>query len=254
MPNIPPEFEPREQAFFLDFDGTLAPFRMDPSAVMLPSGGNELLARFVEACGGAVAVVSGRRIEDLDRMMAPLKPVAGGLHGVEMRVAADAAIERRPPSPSIAEARARLIASLADTPDIRLEDKGAALVLHFRGNEHLEELARDIANGAVAGLDGLIVVPGHAIFEIRMAGVDKGAIVDMFMARPPFVGRHPVFLGDDTTDEDGFAGAARHGGYGIKVGSGDTIARYRLPDIAAVWGRLAAALGEDLNIDRGEMS
>lgn len=254
MPNTPPMFDTRDQAFFLDFDGTLAPFRLDPTAVTLPAGGNDLLARFVEACGGAVAVVSGRRIEDLDRMMDPLKPIAGGLHGGEIRKVADGTIERRPPSAAVGQARSRLTVHLQAAPGIRLEDKGAALVLHYRGSEHLEDRAREIAEQAVAGLEGLIVVPGHAIFEIRMAGVDKGAIVDMFMARAPFAGRRPVFVGDDTTDEDGFAGAGRHGGYGVKVGAGETVARYRLPDTAAVWQRLADAVGEEVTIDRGEMS
>ena len=106
-----------------------------------------------------------------------------------------------------------------------LEDKGGALVLHFRAHPEQEPRAERLAQQAVEGLDALYVVAGHAIFEIRQRGITKAMRVRRFMRRPPFAGRIPVFVGDDATDEDGMRAAAAEGGFGVKIGPGETVRR-----------------------------
>jgi trehalose 6-phosphate phosphatase len=139
-----------------------------------------------------------------------------------------------PPSAEIEQARQRLAAAIGKGDPLMLEDKGSALVLHFRAHPEQGERARVLAAEAVRGLDTLHVLPGHAIFEILQRGITKGRAIRRFMHRPPFAGRIPVFVGDDATDEDGMRAAAALGGFGVKIGPEETAGKYRLPDTAAV--------------------
>ncbi len=135
----------------------------------------------------------------------------------------------------------------ADDP-ILLEDKGGALVLHYRA--HPKEKAprrRPLPSSAAKSLADLSVIGGHDIFEIRQRGVNKARALDLFMVIPPFVGRVPVFVGDDATDEDGLQAAETAGGFGVKVGPGRTAARYRLADVTAVHRWLADFGWHDTN-------
>jgi trehalose 6-phosphate phosphatase len=135
--------------------------------------------------------------------------------------------------------RRRLASKIAPDDPILIEDKRTALVLHFRARPQQQGRAERLAREAVAGLADLYALPGHAIYEIRERGVSKAHALRFFADVPAFAGRLPLFVGDDSTDEDGLRAAAEAGGFGVKVGSGETAAAYRLPDVAAVHRWLA---------------
>jgi trehalose 6-phosphate phosphatase len=236
-----PPLDCAHSALFLDFDGTFVDFAPTPDAVRLRVGSGELLERLRQRLGGALAIVSGRRIADIDHYLKPLKLPASGVHGQEVRLPyGDLVI--RSASPELEEARRRLSAAIRSDDPLMVEDKGWALVLHFR--QHPAERGRALQLGAeaVAGLSDLYALEGHAIVEIRQRGVSKASAIEMFGDVGPFKARTPVFVGDDSTDEDGFAAASAAGGYGVKVGPGATRAPYRLSDVGAVHRWLADCL------------
>jgi len=238
----PPLLDPERHALFLDFDGTFVDFAPEPDAIRLREGSHALLTAVRDRLGGALALVSGRRIADLDRFLHPLELPASGVHGQEFRPA-PGDVRVRPPSPEMDEARRRLARALSPDDPLFLEDKGGALVLHFRKHPEQAPRGASLADAAVAGLSDLHALPGHAIVEIRQRGISKAGALALFAAAPPFAGRIPVFIGDDTTDEDGFRAAAEGGGFGVKVGHGATAARYRVADVAAVHRWLGSLLG-----------
>jgi trehalose 6-phosphate phosphatase len=238
----PPPLDPDRHALFLDFDGTFVDFAPTPDAVQLRAGSIDLLDRLSRRLGGALAVISGRRIADLDGFLAPLDLPASGVHGQELRLGGRG-IRLRPPSPQLDEARRRLGAAVGHDDQLDVEDKRAALVLHFRRHPEQGGRAARLGQEAIAGLEDLEALPGHAIVEIRERGVSKADAVRRFAAHPPFSDRLLVFVGDDTTDEDGFRAAAAAGGFGVKVGPGTTAAEYRLADVSAVHAWLAGSAG-----------
>lgn len=229
----PPPLDPERHALLLDFDGTLVDFAPTPDAIRLRPGTIALLDRLSRRLNGALALLSGRTIKNLDAHLDPLQLPASGVHGVELRLHAGDIVATCPPA-TIGIARRRLAEALVEDDPLLLEDKGGALVLHYRTHPEQRERARAVADAAVLGLSDLEVVKGHAIFEIRPRSVTKAEAVGRFMDKPPFAGRVPVFVGDDVTDEDGFRGAAELGGIGVKVGRGESVAKFTLPDIGAV--------------------
>lgn len=246
VPGLP---EPAARwALFLDLDGTLVDIANRPDAVAVDPGLPPLLGRLARGLHGALAIVSGRRLDDIDRLLAPCRLPAAGLHGLVRRDArgrlAAAAVE-----PGLLEpARAALRRFAGAAPGVVLEDKGLAIALHFRLAPAREPAARAAVAAAVAALgDRVRVQEGKMVLEIRAAGADKGGAVEAFMAEPPFRGRTPVYVGDDLTDEDGFAAVGRLGGRSIKVGGEASAADWRVPSVAALrdWlERIARALPE----------
>jgi trehalose 6-phosphate phosphatase len=204
-------------AWFLDIDGTLVEIAPTPSAIHVAPGLVELLAALSRRSGGALALVSGRSVDNILDLIAPLRLPAAGLHGLE-RLTADGRILRPPPLPGLDGARQALAAFAASHPGVVLEDKRLTLALHYRQVPEFEQACRQAAAAAVAGCVGLAVAAGKMVFELRPAGSDKGGAVQAFMAEPPFAGRRPVFAGDDVTDEDGFAAVNRLGGLSVLVG------------------------------------
>ena len=236
-----PPFPPRA-ALFLDFDGSLVELAPTPDAILVPPALGALLRRLVARTEGATAVVSGRQVADIDRHLALSLPAAG-THGVELRLAPGGEVVRQPAPPEVDVLRRRLRALPILAGGASLEDKGAGLVVHFRQAPHLAGQVKAAMAEATRDLPALHLVDGKMVVEAKAAGIDKGTAVAAFMAVPPFAGRTAVFVGDDVTDEDGFRAATAHGGFGIKVGEGGTAARYRLADVAAVHGWLAALAG-----------
>ena len=171
----------------------------------------------------------------VDQFLAPAHFATAAAHGTERRRSDGTEV---PPSPSLIEASKhihRLMLPLAQAePRLVLEAKQAAVALHYRQAPELAEICRETMENAVRSVEGFTLVAGKMVLEARPAAIDKGTAIQAFMSEAPFKGRLPVFIGDDTTDEDGFAVADALGGYGIKVGSGATIARYRLADVDAV--------------------
>jgi len=239
----PPPLEPGHTALFLDLDGTLAAIEPHPGAVGPDALRNQLLGRVLQALDGRLAVISGRALEDIDRILGGGVAAVAGVHGLDRRRADGERMSDLAP-PSLAQARAAMEAAVFPHPGLVLEDKGLAFATHFR---QAPEMAAEVADaaGAVAAAFGLELQPGDMVVELRPPGHDKGDAVRAFMAEPPFRGFRPVFVGDDLTDENGFRAAAALGGFGVLVGrSRATDARFRLADVQAVMAWLGAAVRE----------
>jgi len=225
----------RDWAMFLDVDGTLLDLAATPDSVTVPSDLPDRLTRLEIALDGAVAIISGRPVATLDRFFAPLHLAAAGLHGGELRRARGGMIARSPPAPRLREIRRCLDRFAAAHPGVIIEDKGSTIAAHYRQAVSVRTALEALLRDAVAGDDELVVMPAHMAFEVKPRSFDKGTAIEALMAEAPFHGRIPLFIGDDRTDEDGFAAVESAGGHGIRVGcAGESRARFRLPDPAAV--------------------
>lgn len=233
MPLPLPEHHNR-WALFLDFDGTLAEIAETPNAVHVDLALASLLERLAARLDGALALVSGRRLEDLDARLAPLRLPAAGLHGLERR-SGDGSLRGVPHDQHVlSDAKRRLQAFVADRPRLILEDKTRALALHYRSAPELERDCRRIVFGLVDELPGYHVLNGKMVLELKPKSAVKDSAIRAFLMEHPFRGRLPVFVGDDRTDEDGFAWVNEQGGVSIKVGDGETRARYRVDGVTAL--------------------
>lgn len=227
-------------AYFLDLDGTLVDLADHPGAVQVDGDLRRQLEGLHEAAGGAVALITGRTLADVDTLFPGISLPAAGQHGLERR-SADGRISRHPAPPGLDEARRVLEAAL--DPRLELEDKGLSLALHYRRAPSLGGYAGRLARQAAASAGPqYAVLAGKQIVELKPAGRDKGVAVREFLEESPFRGRRPLFLGDDLTDEDGFATVNVLGGASIKVGAGETAARWRLRDVRAVRAYLVRAI------------
>lgn len=209
--------DPKQIALLLDFDGTLVDIAPTPDAVHVSAELCNSLARLLERTGGALALVSGRPIADLDRRFSPLKlPIVGG-HGAEMRVREGLTVSAIAALPEAL--RARLADGQKLDPGIIVEDKGYSLALHYRQAPRCEDALRRHIEQALAAFptEAVEVLPGKALFEIKRPGVSKGISVQRLMTHAPFAGRMPVFVGDDVTDESVFALLPAMGGKGYSV-------------------------------------
>lgn len=236
MSSLPPRPQaPRQWAFFLDIDGTLIEHAERPDAVHADPGLVQLLAALRAATGGAVALISGRPVSFVDALLAPLRLPVAGLHGIERRDALGRLHSQPMSAQPLRHAAVELAARASRHAGLLFEDKGLSLALHYRQAPQLEAVAREIAAAALGGLGSdFEMMCGNMVFEIKPGGRDKGAAIEDFLTEAPFEGLAPAFVGDDVTDEFGFAVVNRRGGHSIKVGAGDTAARWRLPDAAAV--------------------
>jgi trehalose 6-phosphate phosphatase len=204
---------------FLDVDGTLLELAPRPNAVVVEPGLLELLRELARASAGAVALVSGRTVVDLDRLFGALHLPVAGLHGCERR-AADGSLHVAPiVHEQLAGVRRGLRELVARHPGLELEDKGAGLALHFQGARNLEHhLRAEVALLAAPLVPEFAILDGHAVIEVKPAVHTKDSAVSAFMTEPPFRGRMPIFIGDDQTDYGGFAAVRRFHGLAIAVG------------------------------------
>ena len=216
-------------ALFLDVDGTLLEIAATPAAVRVPERAVRILTALKQRLSGAIALVSGRRIDELDRLFAPLQLAAAGVHGAERRDAVGH-MQQSADAQALAPARRLLAEWCAGHPGALLEDKGTALALHYRAAPQLKAPARSVVAEALAKLTpGFHVQEGKKVLEIKTGSASKGHAIEAFMQEAPFSGRVPVFVGDDLTDEDGFAVVNRRGGHSIAVGrDARTHARFHL--------------------------
>ncbi|HTT47716.1 MAG TPA: trehalose-phosphatase [Pseudolabrys sp.] len=205
-------------ALLLDVDGTLIDIGPSPNEVHVAGDLRGSLARLSALTGGALALVSGRPIADLDALFAPLRLPAIGGHGAEMRPRAGAAVTSV--APLSADLRRRLAEAATPGSGIIVEDKGYSLALHYRqAPQHEDRLRSHIAAGRAAYPgEATEVLPGKAMLEVKRPDVNKGDGVRDLMRYAPFAGRMPVFVGDDVTDESVFAVLAEIGGKGFSVG------------------------------------
>jgi trehalose 6-phosphate phosphatase len=225
---------------FLDVDGTLVELTDTPQGAAADAELKALLAQVRDVLGGAVALVSGRSIDRLDELFAPLRLPAAGLHGVERRSASGERFGVGGIDPELDAARRRLQEFVAAHPAALLEDKRRTLAIHFRREPPLEApLRRITAELAAASAGRYHVQEGSMVFELKPVGSSKATAIGDFLGEAPFLGRLPVFIGDDLTDRDGFALVESRGGIPIAVG-GRVRARVQLEDPAAVHGLLRA--------------
>jgi len=205
---------------FLDVDGTLLDFAATPESVRVDQSLHQLLLKTRERLRGAVALISGRSLAQLDRMFAPTLWPAAGLHGLERRDADGRTHRARTDESVLADARLALAAVAAAAPGVILEDKGLALALHYRRAPGFEQhLRREV--GVIARRLGerYHVQEGSRVLELKPAAATKADAIRAFMAEEPFAGRRPMFVGDDLTDLDGFAAVERLGGLSVAVGN-----------------------------------
>jgi trehalose 6-phosphate phosphatase len=238
----PPLLDVRRHALFLDLDGTLVEIEERPDDVVAGGALRTLLRRACAAMDGAVALITGRTISDADRILGGAIANIAGVHGLEHRI--NGKLDRDH------EAASELNAALEDVRDLvaagmlqaNIEEKGASVALHYR---HLPEIEQDVRACAaqIAARHRLRTLPGKMVIEIVAGAHTKGDAMEALMRSPPFAGRTPVAVGDDVTDEDAFAAAARAGGFAVRVGESRTSsAAYRLATPAEVHDWLAASL------------
>lgn len=219
-----------QTAFFLDFDGTLAEIIADPARVSITRQTRIALGRLQEAAGGAVAVISGRSIAQLDVMLGPLRLPAAGVHGIERRNAAGTmmreAVERA------AEQRLAFLVNtfVEDRKGLLAEVKPGSVALHYRNRPEMMADCRAFAEGLAQNNHRISLVEGRKVIEMKLSARTKGDAIADFMMEAPFRNRRPFFAGDDITDETGFALVNAMGGISLKIGPGTTVARYRVED------------------------
>src|SRR3954462_2986511 len=209
-----------ETAVLLDIDGTLLDFAPTPREVWVPPGLAKTLNRLLVRTNGALALVSGRSLNDIDLIFAPDQFPAVGGHGAEMRIEPDSESVDSHAPPLDKELKRRLAAIAKLTPGILLADKGYSLALHYRLAPHGEKaiyaavslIRADLPNAPIE------VLPGKYVCEIKHSGFTKATGVKELMTHEPFKGRRPLFIGDDVTDETVFAIMPDMNGLAFSVG------------------------------------
>ncbi len=235
MSTTTPGIDPANTALFLDVDGTLLELRDDPASVSADAALVDLLDRCRDALDGAMALISGRTLAEIDRIFSPAVFHAAGSHGAEMRITG----ARENPAGGAALS-AEIIGALerfaGQHDGLLVETKPAGAALHYRRAPEHQAAALEVAEGILADAgDAYRLIHGKMVYEIAPKMHDKGSAIDTLLELAPFRGRTAVFLGDDVTDEDGFREVNRREGLSIRVGPRDnSIARSTLPNVAAV--------------------
>ena len=227
-------------ALFLDIDGTLAPIAARPQDVHAEPRRTRLLDQLKTRLDGRLAVVSGRTLADVDRILDGRIACVAAVHGL-VRRDGDGRVRQSRPHPGLGQALSALRAFAARDPGLIVEDKGASVALHFRMARAYAAEARVIAR-RLAGDTGLALQDGDMVEELRTPGPNKGDSIRDFMETPAFRGARPIFAGDDVTDEHGFAEVRRQGGFGVLVGrSRATAAGFGLRGVEDLLAWLEAA-------------
>jgi trehalose 6-phosphate phosphatase len=237
---LEPGMPDRACAVFFDFDGTLAELAPQPEAVRVHTAVPALLTRLSAALGGAVAIVSGRPIAEIDHHLHPVRLPIAGVHGTERR-GADGQLKRI----AVADLReaALLIGALCQRhPALRMEVKPGAIALHYRQADELEDECLATMAEAVNRVEGMTLLRGKKVVELKPRRAGKGAAVRAFLDEKPFRLRRPWFFGDDVTDEAAFETVQTLGGVAVKIGDGETLAAHRLAHPSAMLEWLARAV------------
>lgn len=228
-------------ALFLDFDGTLVDLAETPESVVVAPGLVQALTILQQRLDGRLAVVSGRPIDQIDAMLAPLVLPVAGVHGSERRDAAGQL--HYAPTPTLEAIALCAHALEAAHPGLRVEQKRGALALHYRQAPELETVCKAAMQAAVDVSPGMVLLFGKMVIEAKPASSSKGTAIRDFLAEAPFSGHRPVFAGDDTTDEAGFTHAQEAGGLGLKIGPGPTVALQRIATPQVLRAELLFAAG-----------
>lgn len=213
----PPDLAP-EWALFLDVDGSLLDFAARPDAVEVPAGLVPALSHLAEALDGALALVSGRPLDQLDALFAPLRLPGAGLHGLQVRDDAQGGLPAVDAPAEFAHVLERARGIVERYPGALVEDKGCTLAFHWRNAPDAAAPFHALAQEALALMPHYRPQPGQQVLELRPDGFDKGGAIRELMTRPAFAGRVPVFIGDDLTDEHGFIAVNALQGISVLVG------------------------------------
>ncbi len=223
-----PSIDDLEQyCVFLDFDGTLVEIEDRPDDVRIDAATLQLIERLRDKVGRALALVSGRDIHVIDRLLYPLVLPVAGVHGLQRR---DASGRLHSPviDQNVVEAIASQVqAEFRSEPGVVIEKKTGAVAIHFRLRPDFEKKCHALARKIIRGRPDLHIIKSKMVCEIRLQGNDKGAVIATFLEERPFKGRKPIFAGDDATDEPGFVAVNACGGVSIKIGEDPTAARHR---------------------------
>lgn len=237
-------------ALFLDVDGTLLDFADDPRAVVADAPLRRLLQELHDALDGALALVSGRTLAELDRLFAYPAWALVGLHGLDVRLADRSCRRFEVAATDQARMRDAVQALAAGFAGVRVESKGSTVALHCRRVPGQFPALLAAAGTVADGLPGYEVQPGNLVVEFKPAGMDKGRAVGELLRTAPFAGRRPVYVGDDLTDEHAFADVNDAGGLSVRVGLREpTAARHTLADPAAVERWLRGVLAREDLVD-----
>jgi trehalose 6-phosphate phosphatase len=229
-------------ALFLDIDGTLLQLAETPDSVDIDPFLGIALVETAAILGGALALITGRSIRDVDVLFPELALPCAGQHGCERR-GGDGAMNLHASDQETLDRLRNLFTNFASRhPGVLVEHKGATLALHYRAVPELASHVHRTVQNAMEDIEGWTVEGGKRLVEIRPGGRNKGRAIQDFMGERPFAGRRPVFVGDDRGDEHGFRIVEKARGVAVKVGVGPTSARYRLPDVEAVRSWIAALM------------
>lgn len=223
-------------ALFLDVDGTLLELAETPQGVHVPAGLKELLETVRWRLDGALALVSGRSLANIDQLFSPLRFIASGVHGCERRTADGHVLRPEVDAAAIARVRSRLAEFVRGHEGLLLEDKHYAVAMHFRRAPAMKDDVYKVMNEVLVELGPTFALQaGKSVLELRPGAWTKGSSITSFMQEAPFVGCTPVFIGDDVTDEDAFEVVNEMNGVSIRVGqAAATLARHRLGGVSEV--------------------
>jgi trehalose 6-phosphate phosphatase len=236
------------RAILLDIDGTILDLAPSPRQVWVPMGLRRLLSRLAELTEGALALVSGRSINDIDLIFSPLQLPVIGVHGAEMRTSGEGEVQAR--VAPLSKTLKRKLATINEFgPGILVEDKGYSLALHYRlaAAKGPEVLAAVGAICATMPEEAVEILPGKLVVDVKPAGINKGSAVSELMEHPPFHGRKPIFIGDDTTDVPVFRIIPKFGGQAYSVGGivAEVDGHFDTPEGVRSWLARVAAEGAD---------
>jgi trehalose 6-phosphate phosphatase len=238
----PPPLDRARTALFLDLDGTVAEIAPRPDDVGPEPRRTALLHELIRTMDGRVAVLTGRTLEEADRILDGAVAAVAAVHGLVRRGPGGDMVSILP-SPRMPQATQALNALAQARPGLMVEEKGVSVALHYRQAPDAAAVVREAA-GRLAQATGLVLQDGSMVSELRTEGPHKGDSLTALMGEAPFAGCVPVMVGDDLTDEHAFAAAAALGGYGVLVGpSRPSHARYRLDSVGGVleWLEIEAA-------------
>jgi trehalose 6-phosphate phosphatase len=223
-------------AYFFDIDGTLVEIAQSPEGIVVHDEIPDLIGMLHRKTGGAVALITGRAIADVERLLPPLRGIViAGQHGLEVRSPSGAVATHPVRAEALDRVREQLASAVMRYPELIVEYKGLSIALHYRNAPRLasysHRLMRDLRRVHVPDF---VIQRGKRVVELKAAGKDKGIAIAELMAGSHFRGRIPVFAGDDATDELGFRTVNRMGGHSIKIGNGRTHAQWRLPNVGSL--------------------
>lgn len=226
-------------AWFFDLDGTLAEIKPHPDQVAIPDAILQGLQQLAVHSDGALALISGRSMVELDTLAKPYRFPLAGVHGAERRDINGKTHIVRLPNAMVRDISVQLHTTLAGLTGVEIEEKGMAFALHYRQAPQHEALLFTLAQRITQIWPQMALQQGKCVVEIKPRGTCKGDAIAEFMQETPFVGRIPIFWGDDLTDESGFAVVNQAGGISVKIGAGETQAKWRLAGVPDVWRWLA---------------